>query len=128
VNVTTSAYAAPATLLGTALPPVRSLPLKRSLFGDIVLLAFLLSQCLDGVFTYVGVITFGSAIEANPLIATLMTHFGDGAAVLGAKSVAALLGIGLHLQRVHGAVALLAAFYVIVAILPWVAIFAGVGG
>jgi uncharacterized membrane protein len=98
---------------------------RRSIFGDVVLLVFLLAQCLDGVFTYVGVTTFGNTIEANPLIAALMAHFGHGYALVGAKSVAGLLGIGLHVRQVHGAVALLAAFYLLVAILPWMAILFG---
>jgi hypothetical protein len=95
---------------------------SRSWFGDAVLLTFLLSQCFDGVFTYVGVVTFGPHIEANPLISTLMVHFGDGPALMGAKALAAMLGIGLHLRQIHGAVALLAVFYVVVAIVPWMAI------
>ena len=33
--------------------------------------------------------------------------------------VAASLGIGLHLRGTHAAVAVLAAFYVIAAVLPW---------
>jgi hypothetical protein len=36
-----------------------------------------------------------------------------------AKIVAVLLGIGLHLRGTHVAVALLAAFYMAVAVLPW---------
>jgi hypothetical protein len=84
-----------------------------------VLVLFLLSQCFDGVLTYIGVLTFGIAVEANPLISGLMARFGEGAALLGAKSVAAVLGIALHLRHVHVAIALLTAFYVAVAILPW---------
>jgi hypothetical protein len=116
-----SAYAAPASLLGTAVPQVWSPPI-RSVFGDVVLVVFLLTQCFDGVLTYVGVVTFGIGIEANPIIAGLMTHLGHGTALIGAKLVAALLGIALHLRAVHTAVAVLAAFYLVVAVLPWTAI------
>jgi hypothetical protein len=117
-------YANPETIWGTALPKLWKPGRKsrRSRFGDTVLLLFLLAQCLDGIFTYVGVVTFGIGIEANPLIAGLIAHFGEGAALLGAKSVAAGLGIALHVRQVHGAVALLAAFYGAVAIAPWTAI------
>jgi hypothetical protein len=92
------------------------------LFGDAVLIVFLVAQCLDGVFTYVGVKTYGIGVEANPLIATLMMYVGHGTALMGAKSLAGLLGIGLHLGQVHSAVALLAAFYLAVAVFPWIAI------
>ena len=92
---------------------------RRSLFGDVVLVVFLLAQCFDGVFTYVGVMSFGIGIEANPIISTLMVHLGHGTALMSAKIVAAVLGIGLHLRQVHSAVALLAVFYIAAAILPW---------
>ena len=118
----TTAYANPADFFGTSVPHAWSPTVRRSLFGDVVLVVFLLAQCFDGVFTYVGVLTFGASIEANPLIALLMAQFGHGAALVGAKTVAAMLGIALHLRHVHSAVALLAAFYVAVAILPWMAI------
>jgi uncharacterized membrane protein len=95
---------------------------RPSLFGDVVVIVFLLAQCFDGVFTYVGVLSFGLSIEANPLIASLMATFGHGAALTGAKLLAASLGICLHLRQIHGAVAVLAGFYVVVAIVPWMMI------
>jgi uncharacterized membrane protein len=120
-----AAYAGPATFCGTSVPKMWNVPVRRSLFGDAVLLLFLLTQCFDGVFTYVGVTSYGIGIEANPLIATLMAYLGHGMALMGAKTVAATLGIGLHLRQMHAAVALLAAFYVVVAVLPWMAILFG---
>lgn len=113
-----TAYASPDVLFGARLPQVRNAE-QRWLFGDLVLVAFLLAQCLDGVFTYVGVVAFGVGIEANPLIAGLMTHLGRGPGLLSAKIVAALLGISLHLRQVHHAVAALTGFYVAAAIAPW---------
>jgi nitrate reductase gamma subunit len=95
---------------------------RPSIFGDVVVIVFLLAQCFDGVFTYVGVMSFGLSIEANPLIATLMTTFGHGVALTAAKMVAAALGICLHLRHIHSAVAVLAGFYIIVAIVPWLMI------
>ena len=115
-------YANPETFWGTGVPKVWNPTRRRSRFGDAMLVLFLLAQCLDGVFTYVGVMTFGLGIEANPLITALMVYFGEGVALLGAKCVASALGIMLHLRQVHGAVAALAAFYVAVAIVPWTAI------
>ena len=117
-----SAYADPRAFYGISLPKVWQPTLRRSLFGDVILVAFLLAQCFDGVFTYVGVQTHGLMIEANPLIAMMMMSLGHGAALAGAKGMAAILGICLHLRRVHGAVACLTLFYMVVAILPWMAI------
>ena len=116
----TAAYA-DADLLGsrTAAPGPWASSVRPSLFGDIILVVFLLAQCFDGVFTYVGVLSFGVSIEANPLIAAMMSTFGHGVALAAAKSMAAALGICLHLRQVHSAVAVLAAFYIIVAIVPW---------
>jgi hypothetical protein len=98
---------------------------ERSRLGDLLLVLFLLAQCFDGVLTYVGVMTFGIGIEANPLITNLMLYFGEGTGLLGAKLVAAALGIALHLRRVHIAVAILTAFYFGAAVLPWAAILFG---
>jgi uncharacterized membrane protein len=94
----------------------------RNVFGDIALLIFLIAQASDGVLTYVGVSTYGLRIEANPLIGWLMSLIGQGAALATAKVAAGVFGIALHLSAVHRAVAILAAFYLAVAVLPWVAI------
>jgi Domain of unknown function (DUF5658) len=119
----TAGYADPAVLLNTtATCRAWTFGGRPSLFGDVVVIVFLLAQCFDGVFTYVGVLTFGLTIEANPLIATLMDTFGHGAALAGAKMIAAALGICLHLRQIHGAVAVLAGFYIVVAIVPWIMI------
>jgi hypothetical protein len=115
-------YADPARCFGTSVPKVWNGSPTRSRFGDVVLVLFLLAQCFDGVFTYVGVRTFGIEAEANPLIAAMMLEFGAGAALIGAKSVAGILGIALHIRRVHGAVAGLTLFYVAIAVAPWTAI------
>lgn len=115
-------YAVPSTFPGTSVPPVWSGSPTRSRFGDLVLALFLLAQCLDGVFTYVGVKTFGIAAEANPLIAALMLEFGAGVALIGAKVTAGVLGIALHVREVHGAVAGLTLFYFAIALVPWTTI------
>lgn len=91
----------------------------RSSFGDVALVAFLLTQAFDGILTYVGVATFGIGIEGNPLIAWLMGALGHGTGLATAKIMAVCFGIALHLSEVHKAVAALAAFYVVVAIVPW---------
>jgi len=107
---------------GTTVPRVWNTWVRRSCFGDAALLVFLFAQCLDGIFTYVGIVSFGPDIEANPLVAGLMAAIGHGAGLLTAKAVAIALGIALHVRQVHAAVAALAAFYVVAAVLPWVAI------
>lgn len=112
-------YAAAATFPASQIPKVWNQPDSKSLLGDLFIVAFLLAQCFDGIFTYVGVLTYGIGIEANPIIASLMTTFGFGPALTGAKMVAGGLGICLHLRQIHGAVALLSLFYLTVAILPW---------
>jgi len=95
---------------------------RHTTFGDLAVLAFLLAQAADGVLTYIGVRVFGPGIEANPLIAWLIVSFGEAQALTGAKLVAGVFGIALHLSSVHRVVAGLAAFYFAVAVCPWVAI------
>lgn len=109
-------------LFGTSVPKVWNSSARRSVFGDVVLVIFLLAQCFDGVFTYVGVITFGVSIEANPVLVALMAALGQGPALMAAKLLASALGICLHLREVHGAIALLTLFYLAAAILPWTVI------
>ena len=95
----------------------------KPLFGNLMVVGFLLMQCLDGVFTYLGIGIWGPGIEANPLISSAMAVTGVGAGVAGAKLVAIAFGMLLHLQRVHKVVALLTAIYFAAAILPWTALF-----
>jgi hypothetical protein len=95
---------------------------RRSVFGDLVLIAFLLTQASDGVLTYVGVSTYGLRMEGNPLLGWLMSSLGQGLALTAAKSTASAFGIALHLTAVHRIVALLTAFYVAAAVVPWIGI------
>ena len=123
--MSTTGYADATASFGTAIPKVWNASPQRSLFGDCVLVAFLLTQVLDGVFTYMGVMTFGTAVEANPLIGALMLHLGHVPALMTAKVIASVLGIGLHLRGTHGAVALLASLYMTAAVVPWAMILFG---
>jgi len=95
----------------------------RSRFGDAVVIASLLVQCLDGIFTYLGVSTWGPGIEANPIVSSAMTIGGLAIGLACAKLVAIAFGMVLHLTRVHNVVALLTAIYFTVAIVPWAALF-----
>jgi len=112
----------PAELYGSRVPQLWNAVAHRVTFGNLAVIAFLLTQCLDGVFTYVGVTTYGIGVEANPLVAGLMTAFGHGPGLVGAKLIAAALGILLHLHEIHVAIAVLSAFYLAVAVLPWSAL------
>lgn len=95
---------------------------EGKLFGDLAVIVFLLAQVSDGVLTYIGVATYGASIEGNPLIGWLMSALGEGPGLATAKVTAGGFGMLLHLSGVHRAVALLAAFYIVVAIVPWLAI------
>ena len=96
---------------------------RHSRFGNVAVICFLIVQGLDGSLTYMGVSTWGLAVEGNPLVSSAMAYAGWGPGLAGAKLVAVGFGILLHLHRVHHLVALLTAFYVAVAILPWTALF-----
>jgi hypothetical protein len=96
--------------------------LRTARFGDIVVIAFLLAQACDGVLTYVGVSLYGVTMEGNPILAWMMSVMGEGAALATAKGVAGGFGIALHLGAVHRVVAALAAFYIAVAVVPWIGI------
>jgi hypothetical protein len=91
----------------------------------LVLLLFLAAQGWDGVFTYVAVGAHGVAAEGNALVAEWMALVGPGAAVLGAKLLAAGCGIVLYLLGVHHVLAGLTLLYALVAIGPWLMIFGG---
>lgn len=94
----------------------------KSLFGDLVVIGFVLAQCLDGVFTYLGIGIWGPTIEMNPLISSAMNTAGVAAGLGGVKAVAIGFGILLHLRRVHNVVALLTVIYFTIAVLPWTAL------
>jgi hypothetical protein len=95
----------------------------RCRFGDVMVVCFLIVQCLDGVFTYLGVRAWGPSIEANPIISSAVGAAGLGTGLMAAKLVAVACGILLHLRRVHNAIAFLTVAYVAAAILPWTALF-----
>jgi len=92
----------------------------RSWFGDLVLIAFLLAQVSDGLFTYLGVATFGAEIEANPVVAWTIAAFGAGVALIGVKTLAAACASLLHLKAMHRTIGLLTIFYLGGAVLPWI--------
>ena len=95
---------------------------ERDVYGNVVVIGFMVVQCLDGMLTYIGIVTWGPTIEGNPLVTSAVALAGAGPGLTGAKLVAASCGIVLHLLRVHGVIALLTAFYLVAAIAPWTAL------
>jgi hypothetical protein len=92
---------------------------KRARYGYIAIVAFLLTQAIDGVLTYQGVSLHGLPAEANPLAARAMTVFGLVPAVTGIKLITCTIGVSLYVLGVHRVVALLTAVYFVAAVLPW---------
>jgi hypothetical protein len=101
-------------------------PQRRSLFGDVVLLAFLAAQFCDGAFTYLGVHHFGLDIEANPIVGWYIAALGIGYALLATKAVAVACAAVLHLFARHNVIAVLTIFYLALAISPWVLLLAAI--
>jgi hypothetical protein len=90
-----------------------------SRFGIIVFLLFAIVQVADGLMTYQGIRVYGPGVEANPLIVWYASVFGAGAALTGAKMLAVMCGVILHLLARHVAIAFLTITYVIAALWPW---------
>jgi len=89
------------------------------MFGDVVCVAFIAAQAVDGVCSYVGLLVFGAGIEANPLIGWYIATFGAGAALIGAKLMATICGVILHCGGMHRTVGILTILYLLGAVWPW---------
>ena len=109
-------------MAGIELDWIARVDARSARFGNVVVIAFLIAQACDGVFTYVGVATYGPRAEGNPLLAWLMAVLGSGAGLAAAKGAAGAFGIALHLVSVHRVVAALAIFYLAVAVVPWIGV------
>jgi Domain of unknown function (DUF5658) len=96
---------------------------RRSLSANTIWFAFVLTQIIDGVLTYIGISTFGPHVEANPLLSWYIAATGVTLAVIGAKLFALGCGAVLHLLARHGCIAVLTAFYVAAALWPWAVVF-----
>jgi hypothetical protein len=95
------------------------LPQGRFSKAELVFLAFVTVQALDGIMSYIGVNTFGSWIEANPLVAWYASVFGPAVAFTVAKLFAIGCGTLLYLMARHRTVAALTLFYLAFAVGPW---------
>jgi hypothetical protein len=102
---------------------------RRSYFGKqnsgfFAFYLLLLFQVLDAVLTYVGVMSFGTGMEGNPMIRVLMDAVGPFAGILIVKSLAVVFIICLWNLRdkvrwISKATVLLSIYYLFFAILPW---------
>ena len=94
-------------------------PEHSRLFGDVIWVLFVVAQAADGVFTYLGLRTFGVAMEANPLLNWYVVTFGIGAALASAKLLAAACAAFLHRVGRHRTLASLTVLYLLGAVWPW---------
>lgn len=93
-------------------------PRRAAWFGDVVIVVFLIAQLLDGMLTYLGVMTFGLS-EGNPLIAHYMHSMGVGPSLAMAKLVSVAGALVLHLLAFHRLLGVLTLLYLSLAVLPW---------
>jgi hypothetical protein len=94
-------------------------------FGRITLSIFVLCQACDGLLTYFAVSSFGHGVEGNPILATWMTLAGAGPTLLVAKLAACACGVVLYAHGTYRALATLTALYLVLAVAPWIYVFAG---
>ena len=93
------------------------------MFARMTLALFVICQATDGLLTYFAVRAFGHAIEGNPLLVTWMGIAGAGPTILAAKLGACACGLVLYAHGTHRALAVLTAFYLFVAVVPWLYLF-----
>lgn len=84
-----------------------------------MLVAFLAAQLADGVLTYRGVASMGTAIEGNPILAWYLTAAGVGTTIVAAKGLAVVCGALLHARAMHRTIGALTILYLLGAVLPW---------
>jgi hypothetical protein len=94
-------------------------PSRRSRFGDAMLVAFIVAQALDGILTYVGITTFGTSAEANPVVAWYVTTFGAVIGLAAIKGLAVACAAALHLNARHFTLGGLTLLYIAAAVVPW---------
>ena len=88
-------------------------------FGAPTLFVFVAVQCTDAWLTAIGIDRFGSAVEANPILAWYVTTFGAGIALVCAKVIAVGCAAALYAHAWHRTLSLLTLLYLIFAIIPW---------
>lgn len=93
---------------------------RRFSNAEILWLAFVVVQALDGAMSYVGVSLHGLDIEGNPLVAWYLTAFGPALGFVIAKLFAVGCGAVLYLTGRHRWMALVTIVYVVFAVGPWI--------
>lgn len=101
---------------------MRLIPDTRTWYGDVAFVLFALVQLLDGIFTYIGIVSFGPGIEANPLLAWYVAAYGAATALIGAKLMALGCGAVLYATAMHRTMSALVVVYGVGALGPWVRI------
>ena len=87
-----------------------------------VLLAFL--QLLDGIFTSMGVARWGTSVEGNPFLRTMMEQFGHlpTLALMKCLAIGIICCLTMLAQErpwVKNAMSAVCCVYVVAAIIPW---------
>jgi hypothetical protein len=80
---------------------------------------FVAVQFADAALTASGVSRFGTAMEANPLVAAYINLCGLVPGLCAAKALALSAGTILHLSAQYFALVLLTVLFVFAALLPW---------
>ena len=93
--------------------------------AQIVWLAFVVVQALDGAMSYVGVSLHGPEIEGNPLVAWYLSALGPAVGFTMAKLFAVTCGAVLYMTARHRWVAILTIIYVVFAVVSWVGLLSG---
>jgi hypothetical protein len=101
----------------------RGIMSKPGTIGNIAVTCFILVQLLDWLATFQGLTLFGTSIEANPLLRSLMERYDIVLVLTSAKLFATLAGSFLHFANRHLLVATLTVFYMVFSILPWIDLF-----
>jgi hypothetical protein len=107
---------APVTLSGIKTP---FLGTRRLSNAEMLWVAFVAVQALDGAMSYIGVSLHGPAIEANPLVAWYLGAFGPAVGFTAAKLFAVTCGTVLYVTARHKWVAILTLVYIVFAVGPW---------
>ena len=102
-----------------ASPALFRLPTRRLSKAEVLWLAFVAVQALDGVMSYVGVTRHGLGVEANPVVGWYLGAFGPAAGFTAAKLFAVTCGAILYITARHRWVAALTFLYLIFAVGPW---------
>jgi hypothetical protein len=97
---------------------------RRLSSAEVLWLAFVAVQALDGGMSYIGVSLHGPAIEANPVVGWYLGAFGPAVGFTAAKLFAIMCGAVLYVTARHQWVAVLTLIYLVFAVAPWAGILA----